>query len=85
MSKRVLTPFCRNAPRETRVSVDNVTTRRRNTSKLNQADSRVIVTFRSPLPSHRWRQEERHVQMGTWKGIDKFERKGTTTPAIYPT
>ena len=33
------------------------------------------VTFRSPIPSHRWRQEERHVQMGTGKGIDKFERE----------
>ena len=27
------------------------------------------VTFRSPIPSHRWRQEQRHVRMGTTRQV----------------
>jgi len=33
------------------------------------------VTFRDPIPSHRWRQEHRHDQWALHRAIDKFERQ----------
>ena len=77
MSKRVLTRVAVIRPHELR-SVDNVRTRKRNASKLNQADRRVmshseafsrLTIGDSRSETFRWALRE---------GIDKFERDGIT-------
>jgi len=84
MSKRVLTQVAAIRPRELRVGPDNVTTGgKRVEAQLGGPSSR--LTFRSPLPAHHWRQQERKCSYGALrKGIDKFERDGSTTESgIY--
>ena len=77
MSKRVLTRVAAIRPHELRVSVDNVTTRKRNGSRLNQARRRV-VSHSDALS--RLTVGDSRSEMFRWaprKGIDKFERDGT--------
>jgi len=74
MNKRVLTRVAAMQPRELRVSVDDVTTRKRNVSKLNQAGRRVMS--HSEVLS-RLTVGDRRSDIFRWalrKGTGEFER-----------
>jgi hypothetical protein len=79
MSRHVLPRLAAMRPRDVRVSVDNVTTMKRNASRLNQAGRRVMSHSES---LSRLTIGDSRIEMRRWalqKVIDKFERDGTTT------